>query len=134
MALDAVSAPEASVLIARVSLQDPTRFEQTLQALQAQRCAFAFEIVVVDRVGDVALAAAGRDGVTMQCRQVGRDSTLPSVTCTAQRMPAHGLHARLPKWWARRVSSSVIRLNRPVCWVLACALRRGTAFGCAGLV
>ena len=28
-------------------------------------------------------------------------------------LPANGLHARLPKWWAGTVSSPALRLNRP---------------------
>ena len=70
--------PAASVLIARASLQDPSRFTQTLQALQAQRCGFHFEVVVVDRVVDAA-AVARRAGVAMQVQQVARDTPLPQM-------------------------------------------------------
>jgi hypothetical protein len=73
------AAPAASVLIARASLQDPARFEQTLQALHAQRCSFAFEVVVVDRVGDAAAVARRHPGLALHCHLVDRDSTLPQM-------------------------------------------------------
>jgi len=40
-------------------------------------------------------------------------------------LPANGLHARLPKWRARTVSSRVVRLNRPEYCLPKCAPRRG---------
>jgi hypothetical protein len=75
-----------SVLIARVSLQDSGRFEQTLAGLRAQRCSVAFEIVVIDRVGDVASALERKAVVPMRCRQVPRNTALPQMWWQALQM------------------------------------------------
>jgi hypothetical protein len=44
-------------------------------------------------------------------------------------VPADGLHARLPKWCARTVSSLALRLNRPWCHPPMSALCDGAANG-----
>ena len=55
------------------------RFTQTLQALQAQRCGFRLEVVVVDRVRVMLSAVAQRTSVAMQMQQVTRDAPLPQM-------------------------------------------------------
>ena len=48
-------------------------------------------------------------------------------------LPANGLHARLPKWLARTVSSRELRLNRSEYCPPVDDRRCATSFGCPGV-
>lgn len=72
-----------SVLIARAGLEDRGRILETLAALRAQDCAFSFEVIVVDRVGDDITAAieSGPGGVRLlRCH---RAMTMPAMRTKA---------------------------------------------------
>jgi len=75
-----------SVLIARASLQDGPRITSTLQSLRAQRCDFPYEIIVVDRVGDVAGAPDTDHDVPLRCQRVAHDTPLPRMRWMALQM------------------------------------------------
>ncbi len=78
--------PEVSVLIARAGTEDRARILETLAALRVQDCAFAFEVIVVDRLGDELTAAieAEADGVRLlRC----------DPTATMPEMRTQALHA-----------------------------------------
>jgi hypothetical protein len=78
--------PVVSVLIARASVQDGARFTQTLHSLRSQRCNFPFEIVVIDRVGDVAAQPHADAGVPLRCQHVAHDTPLPRMRFIALQM------------------------------------------------
>ncbi|MEO8523278.1 MAG: glycosyltransferase family A protein [Caldimonas sp.] len=78
-------APEFSVLIARASLEDATRILQTLEAMRRQDCDFAFETIVVDRIGDATTSAVEQRFPEVRLSRCAASSTLPMMRTAALR-------------------------------------------------
>lgn len=81
----AAARPEYSVLIARAGTEDRERILETLAALRAQDCAFEFEVIVVDRLGDditAAIDALTRSGRLLLIR-CDREATMPEMRTLA---------------------------------------------------
>lgn len=83
MTIPAAAVPDYSVLIARASRGDRGRILETLAALRAQDCAFAFEIIVVDRLGDDITAAIEAEAGGVRLLRCERETTMPAMRTLA---------------------------------------------------
>lgn len=75
--------PEYSVLIARAGTEDRGRILETLAALRAQDCTFAFEVIVVDRVDDNISAAIEAEPAGVRLLRCDRHATMPEMRTMA---------------------------------------------------
>ena len=86
MSSDTIEAPgsaEISVLIARASTEDHDRILETLAALREQDCAFAYEVIVVDRLGDEITRRIDTQPSTVRLLRCPSDATLPEMRSMA---------------------------------------------------